>query len=101
MIRTLLIVAALIVTAAAAEPDIAVGIDNFTFGPKQLTIQAGTRVTFTNHDDIPHSIVVLGHDIHSKPLDTDDSFTTEFDQPGTYNYICGLHPQMHGTIVVQ
>jgi plastocyanin len=79
----------------------AIKIDNFKFGPDKLTVTKGTEVTWTNRDDIPHSIVMMALGVHSKPLDTDNSFAFQFDKAGTYNYICGIHPAMHGQIVVK
>jgi plastocyanin len=84
----------------AAAADAQVVIDNFTFAPTPLTVKAGTTVTWVNHDDIPHSIVCPGLNVHSHPMDTDDSFAHRFERPGTYDYICGLHPHMHGQVVV-
>jgi plastocyanin len=87
------------VTAARAE-DAQVSIDNFTFNPQQLTVKAGTKVIFTNHDDIPHTVVSL-QNFKSKVLDTDQEFAFTFTTPGTYKYFCSLHPHMTGTIVVE
>ena len=78
-----------------------VGIDNFKFAPTPLTISKGTQVTWTNHDDIPHSIVVNSLGVHSKPLDTDGAFTYKFDKSGTFVYVCGLHPFMQAKVVVK
>jgi len=86
-------------TAARAE-DAHVSIDNFTFNPPQLTVKAGTKVTFANHDDIPHT-VVSAQNFKSKVLDTDQEFAFTFTAPGTYKYFCSLHPHMTGTIVVE
>ena len=86
---------------AAAADDARVMIDNFRFSPIPLAVAVGSTVTWLNRDDIPHSIVVPALGVHSHPMDTDESFAYRFDKPGTYNYICGLHPFMHGTIVVQ
>jgi plastocyanin len=83
--------------AAAAE----IVIDNFTFAPTPLKVKAGTSVTWVNHDDIPHSIVCPNLKVKSHPLDTDESFAYKFEQAGTYDYICGLHPHMHGQVVVE
>lgn len=83
--------------AAPAE----VKIDNFTFTPPTLTIPAGTTVTWTNHDDIPHTVVSDDKSMKSKALDTDDKFSFSFSKPGTYPYFCSLHPKMKGVIVVQ
>jgi len=86
---------------AAYAGDAGVTIDNFRFSPIPLTVAVGSTVTWLNRDDIPHSIVVPALGVHSHPMDTDQSFAFRFDRPGTYDYICGLHPFMHGKIVVQ
>ena len=84
-------------TAAAA-----VSIDNFTFSPQQLTVKAGTTVTWTNKDDIPHGIAATGNTFkRSAAMDTDDSYSFTFTTPGTYQYFCYIHPHMTGTIVVE
>jgi amicyanin len=85
---------------AAEEPD-AVTIDNFTFGPKELTVPVGTTVKWVNHDDIPHNVVNKDKVFRSKALDTDDSYSFTFASAGTYDYFCGLHPQMQGKIIVK
>ena len=80
----------------------AIKIDNFSFGPATITIPAGTTVTWTNNDDVPH--VVTSDDnkmFKSKALDTDDHFSFTFAKPGTYNYYCAIHPKMTAKIVVQ
>ncbi|HLN38915.1 MAG TPA: cupredoxin family copper-binding protein [Xanthobacteraceae bacterium] len=85
-------------TAVAA----AVGIDNFTFNPQTVTVKAGTTVTWTNKDDIPHGIATTNNAFkRSQALDTDDSFSFTFSTPGTYQYFCYIHPHMTGTIVVE
>jgi plastocyanin len=85
-------------TAAAAT----VGIDNFTFNPATVTVKAGTTVTWTNKDDIPHGIAATNNAFkRSLALDTDDSFSFTFTTPGTYQYFCYIHPHMTGTIVVE
>ena len=70
-------------------------------GPTKLIVAKGTEVTWTNQDDIPHSIVLTALGVRSKALDTDKTFTYQFDKAGTFAYICGLHPFMHGTVVVK
>jgi plastocyanin len=76
-------------------------IDNFTFTPARLTVKAGTTVTWRNEDDIPHTVTSATRLFKSKALDTDDSFSLTFTEPGTYEYFCSLHPRMTGTIVVE
>ncbi len=87
---------------AAQEPNEVV-IDNFTFGPQDLTVAVGTTVKWVNHDDIPHTVVEAspGKIFRSKALDTDDSYSFTFTNAGTFSYFCGLHPQMQGTIIVK
>jgi amicyanin len=88
-------------SAMAADKGQEVTIDNFTFSPSPLTIKAGTTVVWANHDDMPHSVVFPTLKLKSPAMDTDGSFSHTFDQPGTYDYVCGLHPFMHGQVVVQ
>jgi plastocyanin len=71
-----------------------IGIDNFKFGPTPLTIEKGAEVTWTNHDDIPHNIVLNALGVRSKVMDTGGTFTYKFDKIGMFFYVCGLHPFM-------
>ena len=97
-----LILGSLTLTAAApADGDNRISIDNFTFSPLKLVVAKGTEVTWTNQDDIPHSIVLGAIGVRSKAFDTDGSFLYKFDKAGIFTYTCGLHPQMHGQIVVK
>ena len=78
-----------------------VKIDNFSFGPTTLTVAVGTTVTWTNRDDIPHTVVSDDKVFKSKVLDTDEKFSFTFTKPGTYPYFCSVHPKMTGKVVVQ
>src|ERR1700675_3888227 len=78
-----------------------VKIDNFSFGPDPITVAAGTTVTWTNRDDIPHSVVSSDKVFKSKVLDTDGTFSYTFSKPGTYPYFCSVHPKMTGKVIVQ
>jgi plastocyanin len=91
-----------VLVARAASPATAISIDNFTFTPQTVTVKAGTTVTWTNKDDIPHGIAATNNAFpRSKALDTDDSYSFTFITPGTFQYFCYVHPHMTGTIVVQ
>jgi len=83
----------------AASPN--VKIDNLSFGPATLTVSAGTTVTWTNGDDIPHTVVSTESAFKSKAVDTDEKFSYTFAKPGTYSYFCSIHPKMTGKVVVQ
>jgi len=89
--------------AAAGKPAQAkVEIKHFAFVPEALTVSAGTRVVWTNRDDEPHIVVSAGNRFaSSKAMDTDETYATVFDKPGTYAYFCSIHPHMVGTIIVR
>jgi amicyanin len=95
-------VAVLFLAASPAGAEtVSVKIGNFTFGPKELKVKSGTTVTWTNEDDIPHTVTSSTMAFKSKALDSDDKFSFTFTTPGTYQYFCSLHPHMTGTIVVE
>jgi len=85
----------------AVAGDQTVTIDNFTFNPAQISVKAGTTVTWTNQDDIPHTVTSTTRAFKSKAMDTDDKFSFTFTTPGTYEYFCSLHPHMTATVVVE
>ncbi len=79
-----------------------IAIDNFQFTPPELTVAAGTTVTWINNDDVPHLIVSTKNAFKQSPiLDTDKRFSATLAKPGTYDYFCSLHPKMVGKIVVR
>ena len=85
--------------AAAGSAEIA--IQGFKFVPPSLTVAPGTAVTWTNNDEEPHNVVSPDRVFRSKAIDGGEKFTTVFDKPGTYNYICAVHPHMRGKIIVE
>ncbi len=85
----------------AAARAATVKIDNFAFAPPDLTIIAGTTVTWKNEDDSPHRVTEANNGFSSAALDTDDSFSHTFAKPGVYKYFCSIHPYMVGKIVVK
>jgi plastocyanin len=85
---------------SAQADEVKVTIDNFTFTPPELKLKVGDTVTWTNHDDIPHTVVSAGK-FRSKTMDTDNTFTFTFTAAGDYKYFCSLHPHMTGMIKVE
>src|SRR5256885_14179730 len=83
--------------ASSAE----VKIDNFSFGPQTLTVSVGATVTWTNRDDIPHTVVSTDGVFKSKVQDTDEKFSYTFTKAGTYPYFCSIHPKMTGQVMVK
>ncbi|HKD81829.1 MAG TPA: cupredoxin family copper-binding protein [Candidatus Angelobacter sp.] len=88
-------------TQSKPAAETGVKIDNFTFTPTSITVPVGSTVLWTNHDDIPHTVVSEDKSFKSKALDTDDKFSFTFTKPGTYTYYCSIHPKMTGKIIVQ
>jgi plastocyanin len=87
-----------------AEPttsgDHEVVLDNFSFSPVTASVPVGATVRWTNHDDVPHTVVSTEHTFKSPVLDTDEQFSHRFEAPGAYSYFCSIHPKMTGRIVV-
>ena len=88
------------VASAPATAAPAVHISNFTFGPALLKIRVGQTVTWTNDDDIPHTVTAIDHSFKSKVLDTGEHFSFTFAKPGLVGYFCSLHPHMTGKVMV-
>jgi plastocyanin len=84
---------------SAANAD--VKIDNFSFEPQTITIPLGATVTWTNHDDIPHTVVSTDGVFKSKVRDTEEKFSYTFTKAGTYRCYCSVHPKMTGQVIVQ
>jgi amicyanin len=93
--------ACVIAPSVAQNRAVSVTIDNFVFEPARLTVKAGTTVTWTNRDDIPHTVASKDRLFKSKAMDTDETYSFTFSTPGEYSYFCSLHPHMTGTIVVE
>ena len=91
------------VNAQEKSSTMEVKIDNFSFGPAVLTVPVGSTVTWTNRDDIPHTVVSTDDPktFKSKVLDTDEKFSYTFNKAGTFSYFCSIHPKMTGKVVVQ
>ena len=78
-----------------------VRISQMRFDPPRLTVQAGETVTWTQADTMPHTVTSNDGTLGSSTLNRGSSFSHTFDQPGTYEYVCSLHPGMRGQIVVE
>ena len=77
-----------------------VAIDGFAFTPATLTVRAGTTVTWINRDEEPHTVAASDGSFHSPGMGTGASFTHTFSTAGSFDYVCSIHPMMHGTVVV-
>ena len=86
--------------AGSAAPA-TVSIDNFSFAPSPVTVSAGTTITWTNHDDVPHNVESAAQKFSSPVLDTNQKFQFMFKDAGEYPYFCKLHPKMTGRVIVK
>ena len=83
-----------------ADANNQVVIKTFAYGPKDITVPAGTTVTWINKDPEVHTVVNKDGKFRSAALDTDDTYSFTFAEPGTYSFFCSLHPQMQGKVIV-
>ena len=89
------------VTAPAAPvAGDAVSIDSFAFVPATLTVRAGNTVTWTNHDEEPHTVVANDGSFHSPGMGSQATYSHMFPTAGKFDYVCSIHPFMHATVVV-
>ena len=77
-----------------------VSIDNFAFVPATLTVKVGSTVTWTNHDEEPHTVAASDGSFHSPGMGTGATYSHTFPTAGKFDYLCSIHPSMHGTVVV-
>jgi plastocyanin len=77
-----------------------VDISDFKFAPATVTVKAGSKVSWVNHDSAPHT-ATSGHDFDTGTLKQGDTKTVTLDKPGTYTYICQFHAFMNGKVVVK
>lgn len=93
--------AALRGTAPTTTAKADVKISDFLFGPTKLSGTVGQPVTWVNDDESPHQVTIVSTKERSPIILKGESATMAFNTPGTYEYICGLHPQMKGTVEVK
>ena len=90
-------------SAMAADGDtVQVNIVDLAYTPATITIKAGQSVTWTNNDSEPHTVTARDREVlQSGTMKEGDTFTQQFDTPGTYGYFCEFHADMKGVIVVE
>lgn len=87
--------------AGAQAETVEIAIMGYEFTPAALEIEVGTTVVWTNHDSAPHNVISTdGGPLSSPTLQTGESYSYTFTEPGTYAYYCSIHPDMTGTITV-
>lgn len=105
--QSIAVLAAMIALTAAAPPqgassapEASVTIADFKYAPATLTVPAGTTVRFRNDDSDAHTVTAGDGTFDSGGLDPHGIYQRTFNEPGTYRYVCAIHPWMKGTIVV-
>lgn len=80
-----------------------IAIKDYSFNPKNLSIEPGIKVFWDNEDPEPHTVVSdpEGELFASEVIDTGESYSFLFETPGEYDYHCSIHPAMRGKIIVE
>ena len=76
-------------------------MQNISFQPAEITIQAGTTVKWSNQDSVSHTSTSDDDVWDSDGISPGEEFTFTLDEPGTYTYFCRFHPQMQATVIVE
>lgn len=87
-------------TMAEAPTETSVSIANFSFDPGQITVEAGTKVTWTNDDSVPHTVTADDGSFESGTLQPGASYSHTFESAATVAFHCDIHPSMTGTVEV-
>ena len=93
--------------AASETAEVRVRIRNSSYDPTELTIPAGTEVTFLNADGFTHTVTEgtdgqpVDDPIVDEEIDQNGSVSVSVDEPGTYNITCKIHSSMNLTITVE
>lgn len=88
-------------TPTSTEDQFKVSIANFTFNPATLTVPVGAEVNFKNNDKVDHTITSTTGQFDSGTLQSGDVFTYTYNNAGTYDYFCKIHPNERGSVVVK
>ncbi len=106
-IRRLMLVVASVAMAtgmaagAVLAADGSVSIANFAFDPATVTVNVGDGVTWTNDDSTAHTATAGDGAFDTGSIGAGQTATVTFDTAGTFAYVCSIHPQMAGTVIVQ
>ncbi|EST29678.1 cupredoxin domain-containing protein [Streptomyces roseochromogenus] len=88
---------------AQAASSYRVVMSGYAFGPRALTITAGSNVTWVNQDQAPHDVETTSgpESVHSPLLNKGGTWSHTFTTPGTYGYVCTVHPGMTAQLIVK
>ena len=100
-VLALVMLAAPLAALPACAADAMVVMKNFDFSPMEVTVSAGSTVTWKNMDGEPHTVASADGLFRSPALDENDTYSFKFDKPGVYKYVCSIHPKMMAVITVK
>ena len=88
--------------SAAVNQGTVVQVSEYAFTAPSVTVKAGQAVVWHNTGNVAHTVTeTSGHDFNSPEINPGQTYVQTFDKPGTYTYICSIHPdRMKGTVVV-
>ena len=81
-----------------------IDMKDIKFVPEDVTVKAGTTITWTNSDQVPHTVTKdggPGGDFDSGNIEPGGTFELTADVPGTVDYVCTIHPGQAGTFTVK
>lgn len=88
-------------TPSPTPTSIEVEISDFAFVPATITVSVGATITWTNNDPAPHTVTSRDTVFDSGNLSRGATFSYTFDQSGTFEYYCTIHPNMTGKVTVE
>lgn len=88
------------VVFAAGPPTLAIGLQKQSFVPATTSVAVGTRITWRNGDDVPHSVTADDKRFDSGPLQPGQTFEWTADRAGPVAYHCIFHPSMTAVLNV-
>ena len=86
---------------ASSGKVVSVSINGFKFVPADINVKVGDTVVWTNEDSAPHTVESSDDTLKSDELSKGDTYKHTFTKVGKYDYICGIHRSMHGSVTVQ
>jgi len=88
-------------TPSPTEKSQVIDISGNKFNPAEVTVDVGTTVTWSNNDSVTHTVKGANGAINSGDLASGQNFGYTFNEPGTFEYACTIHPDMKGTVTVK
>lgn len=83
------------------DTEFTIEIPGYEFDPSNVSVPSGASITFENTHAARHNAVARDDSWGTEDLDKGESETLTFDAPGTWEYICSIHPYMEGVLTVR